>query len=173
MTLQSSTDEELLTRIQTAAITLYMRSEVRKVSCEKHLRNISHMHMCMRAYTQTCTQAYAYMLKHMSTCRHACMSTYMHTPAQCTRSCTHTVCMYAHMCMHTHVHICVHVFAHTYKNGPSASWRYCFSHIRWAEIQKPFGKLSLCMCLVGEDSQWMKGPLGSTKRLRSQWLTLS
>lgn len=156
-----------LTRIQTAAIALYMRSEVRTISCEKHLHNISHMH------TRACVCTHRPAHRPVHTCSSTCAQAGMHA---CLHICTqlrstddhthaHTACMYAHVCTH------VHVFAHTCKNGPSASWRYCFSHIRWVEIPKLFGKLSLYMCLVGEDGQWMKGPLGSTKRLHSQWLT--
>ena len=145
MTLQSSSDEELLTRIQTAAIALYMRSEVRKVSCEKHLRNISHMHMCMRAHTQTCTQAYAYMLKHMSTCRHACMSMYMHTPAPCTRSCTHTHCM--HVCTHVRAHTCAHMYTclHTHIKTALQLLGGTVSHT--SDGQKFQSPLSSCHCV--------------------------
>lgn len=135
------------------------------------MQHITHAHMCMHVHTQTCTQACAHMLKHVH--MHACP--HIRTHLRSTHDYAHTP--YMNVCTHayarTHVYICTHVFTHSCKNSPSASWRYCFSHIRWAEIPKPFGKLSVCMCLVGEDGQWMRGPLGSTKRLSSQWLTLS
>lgn len=139
------------------------------------VRNIcATYHTCTHVYACAHTDLHTGLCTHAQARAHACMSTHTHTPLQ---QHDHAHTPYMNVCTHAYAHIRVyigtHVFAHTCKNSPSASWRYCFSHIRWAEIPKPFGKLSVCMCLVGEDGHWMRGPLGSIKRPSSQWLTLS
>lgn len=116
-----------LTRIQTAAIAQYMRSEVRTISCEKHLRNISHMHT--RACVRTHRPAHRPVHTCSSTCAQAGMHACLHICTQLRSTHDHTLhaymhmCAHMYMCLHTHVKMALQLLGGTVSHT-SDGWKF-------------------------------------------------